>query len=62
MARWVGVNGYEVEAIVLDDRQVLRVSQRFGRRRYFIAYCRSVAEVEQHLDLASLVEVVELRR
>jgi hypothetical protein len=28
MTRWVGEGGYEVEAIILNRREVLRVSQR----------------------------------
>ena len=62
MVRWVGVRGYEVEAIILDDRQLLRVSQRVGTSRYLITYATTVREVAEHVDLASLVEVVELRR
>lgn len=60
MARWVGTRGYEVEAIILDKRQVLRVCQRCEDRLYLIAYCRSVAAVAEHVDLASLVEVAEI--
>ncbi len=62
MPRWVGTRGYEVEAIILNDRPVLRVCQRIEERLYLIAYARSVAEVALHVDLADLVEVVELRR
>ncbi len=56
MARWVGTGGYTVEAIVLNDRQVLRI-RCLG---YHVAYCRSVAELGRLLDLADLVEVIEL--
>jgi hypothetical protein len=62
MTRWVGERGYEVEAITLDHRQVLRVSQRVEGRRYLITYAKTVGEVAGLVDLASLVEVVELRR
>ncbi|GII32911.1 hypothetical protein [Planotetraspora mira] len=58
MAMWVGVNGFEVEAIVLDGRQRLRVKQH----GYLVAYCATVCEVARHVDLADLVEVVEFRR
>ncbi|GII34640.1 transposase [Planotetraspora mira] len=56
MTKWVGVHGYEIEAIVLNGRQRLRV-RLYG---YLVAYCMSVAEVARHVDLADLVEVVEL--
>ncbi|GLX06782.1 transposase [Microbispora sp. NBRC 16548] len=58
MSRWVGADGYEVAVITLDGRPRFRVRQ-LG---YTIAYCRTVAELAQHVDLADLVEVVELRR
>lgn len=56
MTRWVGTDGWEVEGIVLDGRPLLRV-QHLG---YLVAYCRTVSEVAQHVDLADLVEVVPL--
>jgi hypothetical protein len=56
----VGLDGYEVEAINLNGRQRFRISQQVGGRRYLVAYVRTVAEVASHLDLADLVEVVEL--
>ncbi|GAA4560519.1 transposase [Planotetraspora kaengkrachanensis] len=55
----VGVDGYEVEAINLGGRQRLRVSRLVGGRRYFIACCRTPAEVAAHVDLADLVEVTD---
>lgn len=58
MSRWVGVNGWEVEVVVLGGRQTLRV-RHLG---YHIAYCRTVAELGRHVNLADLVEVVPLRR
>jgi hypothetical protein len=57
----VGLHGFEVEAINLNGRQCLRVSQRVGDRCYLIAYVRTAAEVASHLDLADLVEVTEFR-
>ncbi|MCG5218623.1 transposase [Streptosporangium sp. KLBMP 9127] len=54
--RWVGVDGWSVEAIRLDGRQVLRVRHR----GYHVAYCTSVGEVSALVDLASLVEFAEL--
>ncbi|KAA9379650.1 transposase [Microbispora cellulosiformans] len=58
MSRWVGVDGWEVAVVELDGRPVFRV-RHLG---YHICYARSVAGVAQHVDLADLVEVVELRR
>lgn len=58
MSRWVGVGGYEVDVIVLNRRQVLRV-RHLG---YHIAYCRTVGELARVVDLADLVEVIELSR
>jgi hypothetical protein len=54
--RWVGVDGWTVEAVRLNGRQLLRV-RHLG---YHIAYCRSVEQVAQHVDLADLVEVLTL--
>ncbi|MEW9531922.1 hypothetical protein [Microbispora sp. NPDC049125] len=56
MSRWVGVGGWEVDAVVLGGRQLLRV-RHLG---YHIANCRTVREVAAHVDLADLVEVVQL--
>ncbi|RCG30561.1 transposase [Sphaerisporangium album] len=56
MSRWVGAAGHEVEAVRLNGRSLLRVSQ-YG---YVVAYCRSVAEVAGYVDLGDLVEVVTL--
>jgi hypothetical protein len=51
-----------VELIILDDHPRLRVSiwTRWGR--YLIAYCRTVDEVAEHVELGDLVELIELRR
>ncbi|MCC5574451.1 hypothetical protein IMZ11_02195 [Microtetraspora sp. AC03309] len=62
MALWRGINGYEVEHIMLGNRPTLRVSKRVRGARVLVAYCRSVREVAEHVDLADLVEVVELPR
>ncbi|MEU4231116.1 hypothetical protein AB0F17_43065 [Nonomuraea sp. NPDC026600] len=63
MRLWVGIDGIEVEGKILQDRQVLTVFRRYGKRRYLLGDCRSVAQVREHVgDLAALVEVVQLRR
>ncbi|WP_405140677.1 transposase [Sphaerisporangium sp. NBC_01403] len=59
-ARFVGTNGIEVERIVLNGRPRLRVSWADGRNRHVIAYCKTVSELREHVDLADLVEVVSL--
>jgi hypothetical protein len=59
--RWVGVDGFEVELVVLDRLPILRISQRVGRTRYWHADCRTPAEVAEHVDLADLVEVIPIR-
>jgi hypothetical protein len=56
MSRWVGGNGYEVEAIKLNVRATLRVRQH----GFLVAYCRSIAEVARHVDLEELVELIVL--
>ncbi|MEZ0073577.1 transposase [Planotetraspora sp. GP83] len=58
MSRWVGVGGWEVAVVELDGRAMFRM-RHLG---YHICYAGSVADVARHLDLADLVEVVELRR
>ncbi|KAB8184441.1 transposase [Microbispora catharanthi] len=57
MRRWVSSEGHEVDSIVIEGRPLLRV-RHLG---YHIGYCASVAEVAAHVDLADLVEVVDLR-
>ncbi|GAB3899835.1 hypothetical protein GCM10027612_60420 [Microbispora bryophytorum subsp. camponoti] len=49
--------GHEVDPVVIEGRPLLRVRHR----GYHIGYCASVAEVAAHVDLADLVEVVDLR-
>lgn len=58
MAVWRGPRGIEVEAISIGRRPRLRVTQVIGRDRYLLAYCRTVREVAQHVDLADLVELI----
>ncbi|MFC0862431.1 transposase [Sphaerimonospora cavernae] len=58
MSRWVGVDGWEVGVITLDGRQLFRV-RHLG---YLVSYCTTVAVVARHIDLADLVEVVDLPR
>ncbi|MBP2704372.1 hypothetical protein JOL79_11165 [Microbispora sp. RL4-1S] len=54
---WVGVDGWEVDAVTLNGRPVLRV-RHLG---YHVAYCASPSELAQHVDLADLVEVIPLQ-
>ncbi|MEV4460368.1 transposase [Microbispora sp. NPDC004025] len=58
MRRWVSPEGHEVDLVVIEGRGLLRV-RHLG---YHVGYCASVEEVAAHLDLADLVEVVDLRR
>ena len=57
MEAMVTPDGWRVEPVVVQvslsrpGRQVLRVK----RGRYWVADCRSVAEVAKHVDLAELV-------
>ncbi|GAA3797430.1 hypothetical protein GCM10022226_15990 [Sphaerisporangium flaviroseum] len=52
----MGGRGFEVQAIKLDGRPLLRVRQ-YG---FLVAYCRSVTEVAAHVDLDELVELITL--
>lgn len=54
--RWIGVDGWEVEVVTLNGLARYRV-RHLG---YHIAYCRTVRQVAQHVDLADLVEVLTL--
>ncbi len=47
-----------MDLVVIEGRRLLRV-RHLG---YHVGYCASVEEVAGHLDLADLVEVVDLRR
>jgi len=54
---WRGPDGIVVEAIVLGDQPLLRISQDVGGHRYLQGYCASVTELARHgVDLAQLVE------
>ncbi|WP_062353667.1 hypothetical protein [Herbidospora yilanensis] len=44
--------------IVLGKAARLRVTQVLGGRRWHVANHRTIREVEQHVDLADLVEVI----
>jgi hypothetical protein len=58
MGVWRGPDGILVEAIILDDRPMLRVSRQVEGRTYFRCYCSAVEELGRHgVDLAQLVEV-----
>lgn len=57
---WHGPRGIQVEPITLDRRPRLRITQTVGGRTYLIGYAASVREVAEHVDLADLVEVVDL--
>ncbi|TMR10011.1 hypothetical protein ETD86_41325 [Nonomuraea turkmeniaca] len=61
MARWRSPDGILVEAIILGDRPMLRVSCRVNGRTYLRGYCATVAELGDHgVDLAELVEDTRL--
>jgi hypothetical protein len=60
MARWLSPNGIEVEHIIREGRPCLRVSHRVNGTLYHVADCWSPAQVAMHVDLASLVEVIDL--
>ncbi|GAA2420576.1 hypothetical protein GCM10010404_93690 [Nonomuraea africana] len=62
MVLWCSPNGYEVEHIILNGRECLRVSHWVGGRHYFVAYCWHPRQVAQHVNLADLVEVVDLQQ
>jgi hypothetical protein len=62
MGVWRGPQGIEIEAIILDQRPRLRVTQTVNGRRYTLGYCSRVAEVALYVDLADLVDVIPLRR
>ncbi|GLW20047.1 transposase [Microbispora triticiradicis] len=58
MRRWVSAEGHEVDSVVIEGRRLLRV-RHLG---YHVGFCATVEEVAVHVDLADLVEVVDLRR
>lgn len=57
---WHGPRGFEVEVITLGRRALYRVTQVLGGRRWHVANCATISEVSRHVDLADLVEVVDL--
>lgn len=60
MRHWRGPRGIKIEAIILDRRPMLRITQTVGRRTYLVAYCRNEREVERYVPLEELVEVIPL--
>ncbi|GAA3207984.1 MULTISPECIES: hypothetical protein [Nonomuraea] len=57
MGQWRSPDGLLVEAIILDDRPLLRVSHQVNGRTYLRGYCATVSELAVHgVDLAELVE------
>ncbi|MEV4059749.1 transposase [Nonomuraea dietziae] len=62
MARWLSPGGIEVEHIIREGRPCLRVSHRVNGQLYHVADCWSPAQVAMHVDLASLIEVVDLEK
>jgi hypothetical protein len=57
---WRGPDGITVEVIILDRRPLLRVTQTVRGRRYRLGDCARPSEVALYVDLADLVEVIEL--
>ena len=47
---------------MLQTRPLLKVTQIVNQRRYLLGYCRTIRDVEQHVDLADLVEVIAFPR
>ncbi|HUR08987.1 MAG TPA: transposase [Nonomuraea sp.] len=60
MRLWVGPDGLEIEGKILQGRQLLTVHRWYGKRRIWVADCRSVDQVREHVDLTDLVEVMRL--
>ncbi|MFI6299922.1 hypothetical protein ACIBEJ_50580 [Nonomuraea sp. NPDC050790] len=57
MAIWRTSDGMQVEAVVVDDQPVLRVSRRVEDKVYFRGYVSGVDELHKHgVDLADLTE------
>jgi hypothetical protein len=59
---WRGPDGIKVEVIVLQTSSRLKVTQRVNGRTYLLGYCRTIRDVERHVDLADLVEVIAFPR
>lgn len=51
-----------MEAIVLDRTPLYKITQKVDDRRYFVADCRTVRDVEEYVDLADLCEVYDFPR
>lgn len=62
MATWRGPDGIEIEAIILNDRPRLRVTQTVHGRRYWLADCARIHEIAVYVDLADLCEVIAFPR
>lgn len=60
--KWCGPNGIQVEAIVLNRRPLLKVTQHVNGRRYLLGYCATTSAVSKHVDLADLCEVYPFPR
>ncbi|WP_431897959.1 transposase [Nonomuraea sp. bgisy101] len=62
MPVWEGPGGYEIEPIKLNGRSRLRISRRAPTGvLFFVAYVAEVDELRRFVDLADLVEVVDIR-
>jgi hypothetical protein len=58
VAVWTTPDGVQVEAIVLDDQPVLRISRQIGGQTYLYGYCAGVEDLAEHgIDLAQLTEL-----
>ncbi|GIH26089.1 hypothetical protein Aph01nite_43990 [Acrocarpospora phusangensis] len=58
---WHGPKGIEVEVIVLDKRPLIRVTRVIPEHgRMHLGFCATPREVAALVDLASLVEVIQL--
>ncbi|MGW4412966.1 hypothetical protein ACWEJ6_54020 [Nonomuraea sp. NPDC004702] len=60
MTRWHGPRGILVEVITLGARQRIKVTQTVNGRRYLLGYYGAIAQIVHHVDLADLVEVIDL--
>jgi hypothetical protein len=60
VAGWRGPDGILIEPIVLEQRPCLKITQDVGGRRYLLGYATRVQEVARRVDLADLVEVIQL--
>jgi hypothetical protein len=60
VSTWHGPNGILIEPITLDRRPRLRITQTIAGRTYLLGYAASVREVAEHVELADLVEVINL--